>query len=167
MKNESGSAMIETAVCITVVLAVALGAVWTGNVMLRYYQLEKAVQAATRYGARSETIPGGGASRRRTTAEITAFLQNAAQNGRPAIDVSKLTVTVQCGATPSVIGTCTNPENQPSGTYLQVKAALVVAADDPVMAFARSVNGVLGALHIGAPFPSTVTVTDTSLAIVE
>src|SRR5205823_14754307 len=87
--RQRGSAMIETSVCICVVLAVALGALWTGNIMLRYYQLEKAVQAAARYGARSETVPGGGAVRRRTSAEITSFLTKAAQNGKPAIDVTK------------------------------------------------------------------------------
>jgi len=168
LANERGSALIEGAVCMAVILAIGLGALWTGNIMLRYYQLEKAVQSAARYATRSESIPGqSSANRRRSATEIATFLGNAAQNGKPAISPSDLTVEIQCGTSPSSLTTCTNPELQPPGNFVQVKASLVVASNDPVMAFARSVNGLLGVLHVGAPLPASVTVSNASVAMVE
>ena len=168
LASERGSALIEGVVCMAVILAIGLGALWTGNIMLRYYQMEKAVQSAARYATRSESIPGqSSANRRRSATEISTFLANAVKNGKPAISSSDVTIDIQCGTSPSSLSTCTNPESQPPGNFVQVKASLLVASSDPVMAFARSVNGLLGVLHVGAPFPASVTVTNASVAMVE
>jgi Flp pilus assembly protein TadG len=166
--DECGSALLEACVVIPVILAIGLGAFWTGNLTVRYFQLEKASQAATRYAARSETVPGGGASRRRTAAEIKQFVVDTAANQKPALTIDGATeVTITCGPTPSSLTTCANPESQPTGNYVQVKVTKVVASNDPVMAFSRAVNALLGIVHAGAPLPSSVTVSEASVAIIE
>ena len=163
-RDERGSTIVEAPAAICVILALGLGAFFIGNLVLRYHQLEEAVGAGARYGARATAVPGGGAERRRSAAEITAFVQDAAD---PLAGVS---VSIKCGddlATLDAQPECANPESQPAGRYIQVRASTVAAEDDPVMALARTVNSLFGAVGAGEPFPSTVTVTDASVAIVE
>ena len=163
-RDERGSTIVEAPAAICVILALGLGAFFIGNLVLRYHQLEEAVGAGARYGARAAAAPGGGADRRRTAAEITAYVQDGAD------PLSSVTVSIKCGDNLATLDSqpeCANPEFQPAGRYIQVRASSVAAQDDPVMALARTVNSLFGAVGAGEPFPSTVTVTDASVAIVE
>lgn len=163
-RDERGSAMVEAPAAIIVILSIGMGAFFIGNLVLRYHQLEEAVASGARYGARAQLVPGAGAARRRTAAEITAFTQQAAK------PLGAVTVEITCGddlATLDSQPPCANPELFPSGRYLQVRASTVVASNDPVMAIARSVNGLLNAIGAGEPFPPNVTVTDSSVALIE
>lgn len=161
--DERGDALIEAAVTMALVLAVGLGAFWVGNLVLRYYQLEKAVQTAARYGARSEYLPGGGPARRRTAAEIQQYTIGAAD---PVL-LTPADVVITCGPLATALSACPNPELQPAGTFLHIKTSSVVASNDPVMAFARAANGLLHVLGVGSPFPTSVTITDSALSITE
>lgn len=162
--DERGSAMVEAPAAIIVILSIGMGAFFIGNLVLRYHQLEEAVSSGARYGARAQHIPGGGPARRRTAAEIAAFTQQA------AAPLGSVTVEITCGddlATLAAQPPCANPELFPSGRYLQVRATTVVASNDPVMAIARSVNRLFDAIGAGEPFPPNVTVTDSSVALIE
>jgi Flp pilus assembly protein TadG len=166
--QERASALLEACVVLPVILAIGLGGFWTGNLTVRFFQLEKASQSATRYAARSETVPNGGASRRRTAAEIRQFVVDTAANQKPPLAIDGNTeVTISCGPAPASLTTCANPELQTTGNYIQVTVTKVVASNDPVMAFSRAVNGMLGIVHAGAPLPSSVTVSEASVAIIE
>ncbi len=163
-RAERGSALVEAPFAIIIILVLGLGAFFIGNIVLRYHQLEEAVGSSARYGARAQTIPGAGAGRRRSAAEITAFAQQAAQ------PLAGVTVEIKCGtdlATLAAQPACANPEAEPAGRYLQIRASSVVASNDPVMAIARSVNSLFGAVGLGRPFPPNLLVTDSSVALIE
>lgn len=163
-RTEQGAALVEAPAAIVVILAIGMGAFFIGNLVLRYHQLEEAVGAGARYAARAATVPGGGAERRRTAAEIETYVQFAAE------PLAGVDVQLRCGddlATLDAQPDCTNPELLAPGRYVQVRASSVVAADDPVMAIARTVNSLFRVIGAGEPFPPSATVTDASVALVE
>lgn len=163
-RDQRGAAMIEAPAAIVVILGIGLGAFFIGNLVLRYHQLEEAVATGARFAARASTVPGAGAERRRTAEEIVTYVELAAE------PLAGVTVSIRCGADLATLDAqpeCTNPEAQPPGRYIQIRASSVVAEDDPVMAVARSVNALFGAIGAGEPFPPSATVTDASVALVE
>ena len=165
--SQRGNAMIETPVAIVVMMIFGLGAFWVGNLTLRYHQLEEAVHSGARYAARAYYAPGSGSARRRTANDIVTFTTRAAQ---PVSSDPSFTVEIKCGADLATLDAqpqCLNPELQPTGTYIQVRASAVVAKTDPIMALGRSVNAVFSTIGVGSPLPDQVTVTDSSVAIVE
>ena len=170
-RGQGGNAMIETPVAIVVMMVFGLGAFWIGNLVVRYHQLEEAVHAGARYGARAYYAPGQGANRRRTANDIVTYTTTAAQpvsTSNPS--QVQFTVGIKCGSSLATLDaqpSCANPENQSSGSYIQVRASAVVAKDDPIMAVGRSVNALFSTFGLGTPFPNQVTVTDSSVAIVE
>jgi Flp pilus assembly protein TadG len=174
-RNQRGNAMIETPVAIVVMMVFGLGTFWVGNLVVRYHQLEEAVHSGARYAARASYAPNDGANRRRTAVQIANYVRTAAQPVS-STDPSKFTVDIRCSSTLAALDTpaseCNggsepDPSNQASGTYIQVRASAVVAKDDPIMALGRSVNALFSTVHLGSPFPDQVTVTDSSVAIVE
>jgi len=170
-RSQRGNAMIETPVAIVVMMVFGLGAFWVGNLVVRYHQLEEAVHSAARYGARAYYAPGQGANRRRTANDIVTYATTAAQPVSTSDPKNvQFSVELKCGsdlATLDAQPSCGSPENQAPGTYLQVRASAVVAKDDPIMAIGRSVDSLFSTFGLGSPFPDQVTVTDSSVAIVE
>lgn len=168
LRGQGGTALVEAPVAICILLGISFAAFFIGNLVLRYHQLEEAVRAGSRYGARSYFAPDGSGQRRRTAQQINDFTVAAASPVVP-------TVQIRCGATltesgPGALNACPNPENQsahPAGSYLQVRATATVAQDDPIMALARSVNGLFRAIGAGNPLPNSITLSDSSVAIVE
>jgi Flp pilus assembly protein TadG len=170
-RDERGTALLESPFAIITLLAIGLGVFWVGNIVLRYHQLEEAVRAGSRYGARTYFAPGGNGQRRRTSAQITTFTSNAA---RPIV----VTVEIRCGTTlvdsaapgDGGLTVCSDPENQaahPAGSFLQVRATATVSRNDPIMGLARSVNALFSLMFAGKPLPDAVTVSDSSVATVE
>jgi hypothetical protein len=170
-RGERGTALVEAPFAICILLAIGFGAFWIGNIVLRYHQLEEAVRAGSRYGARTYFAPDGAGQRRRTAAQITDFTTQAAS---PIV----ATIEIRCGKTlteSSVSGDgglapCSDPQDQsahPAGSYLQVRATATVSQNDPVMELSRSVNTLFSLLGAGKPLPEAITLSDSSVATVE
>lgn len=165
-RDERGASLVEAPFAVALVLAIGLGAFWIGNIVVRYHQLDKAIEAGARYGARAEFAPGDGANRRRSGEQVVNQIVQAAA---PVV-VDPTAVTVECSASTEGPWSACNPNDATvarPGTYLKVRASAVVADDDPVMALARSVNGALSILGAGDALPETVTLTDASVALIE
>ena len=177
LRSQRGNAMIETPVAIVVMMVLGLGAFWVGNLVVRYHQLEEAVHSGARYGARTYYAAGQGASRRRTANDIVTYTTTAAQPVSTSDPQNvQFSVRIRCSSSLDTLDTpasdCNggselHPEDQLAGTYIQVRSSAVVAKDDPIMAVGRSVNALFSTFGLGSPFPDQVTVTDSSVAIVE
>lgn len=165
--RERGAALVEAPLAIVLVLSMGLGALWIGNVVLRYFQLDKAVEAGVRYGSRAEFAPNDGAQRRRDRAQVVAEVRQA---GAPVV-IEAADVTVECAAETAGPWTSCDPRTASvarPGTFLKVRATAVVAHDDPVMGLARTANALTQ--FFGAeegPFPPSLTLTDSSVALIE
>jgi len=78
--------LVEAAIAVIIILGVGLGGYWISSVVSRYHQIEEAVAAAARYGARNEYNPqypstcanGVCSTRRRTANEIVTYATCAA-----------------------------------------------------------------------------------------
>ena len=166
-RDERGAALVEAPLALVMILSLALGALWLGNVVVRYYQVDKAVEAGARYGSRAEFAPGDGPIRRRERTQVVAQVQQA---GAP-VSIDANAVSVQCANTTAGPWFDCNPRDTTvarPGTYLKVGATATVAHDDPIMATARSVNALtrLFGAETG-PFPDSLTLTDSSVALIE
>ena len=112
-RSEDGTALVEAPAAICILLVIGFSAFFIGNLVLRYHQLEEAVRAGSRYGARAYFAPNGNGQRRRSAAQISDFTIQAAS---PVV----ATVEIRCGATliestaPNDGGmvVCSDPENQ-------------------------------------------------------
>ena len=84
-RDEQGAVLVEAAIAVIIILGVGLGGYWISSVVSRYHQIEEAVAAAARYGARNEYNPqfsscanGVCSTRRRTANEIVSYTTCAA-----------------------------------------------------------------------------------------
>src|SRR5437764_3798602 len=83
-RDEQGAVLVEAAIAVIIILGVGLGGYWISSVVSRYHQVEEAVAAAARYGARNEYNPqfscanGVCSTRRRTANEIVTYATCAA-----------------------------------------------------------------------------------------
>src|SRR5438309_5971671 len=84
-RDEKGAVLVEAAIAVIIILGVGLGGYWISAVVSRYHQVEEAVAAAARYGARNEYNPkytscanGVCSTRRRTANEIVTYATCAA-----------------------------------------------------------------------------------------
>src|SRR5437867_1216671 len=92
-RDERGTVLIEAVVASVIILGVGLGGYWLASVVTRYHDLEEAVAAAARFGARNEYNPRYGtpsnpctnssgtnvcSTRRRTANEIVSYTTCAA-----------------------------------------------------------------------------------------
>ena len=163
--RESGAAMVEAPIAIAVLLMLAFGAFWIANIGVRHHQLNEAVNAASRYGARSYYAPGGNVERRRSIPEIKAFATKAA--GPLADTIQPGDIEVFCGSDPGNLATCADSRAVGPGDFIEVRVTARVESDDPITSIARSVNGLLGSIGAGDALPERVRMTESSIAIVE
>jgi hypothetical protein len=163
--SERGTALLEAPAAICILLTIGFSALFIGNLVLRYHQLEEAVRAGSRYGSRAYFAPNGGGQRRRTAQQISDFTVSSAS---PVV----ATVEIRCGSslngsTMTVCGDPQDPSAHPPGSYLQVRATATVAQDDPIMALARSVNVLFRLIRVGDVLPNSITLSDSAVATIE
>ena len=94
-RNESGTAVVELAIAVPVILLIAFGIITFTQVVYTHLNLSSGVRAGARYAARSDYDPSADvptAARRRTADEVRAYTADASNPAGVKAD--------DCGADP-------------------------------------------------------------------
>ena len=143
-RGERGSAMVETTLCIPVVLLLMMGIVTLIQVLWTHLDLAEAARDTARYAARVEYDPSTlplSSRRHRTVDEVKAWAASVAS---------------EAGVRPEDV-TVTTPDDRPleslqAGDRVTVTIRTTVA--NPLYATAAGITNTMAGLFGGQPFPS-------------